>query len=249
MNNFIFNIQSLYIIFLKKLGKIFYKHKRYLMSSKPEYNLFEKFELDEKNDSYIYFKKYFYKSIFIEDDKIREYSIKKSIELNDYDKKNTKDLYFLEFGVYKGISINTFSKFVHNIHGFDSFEGLTEDWKGFYREKGSFNLNGKIPSMKKNVTIHKGLVQETLNDFLKKENPKICFVHMDLDTYESSKFVLENIKPYMLNNSVILFDELYNYSGWKNGEHMALTETFEEDSYEYIAFSKTGKRACIKCIS
>lgn len=103
--------------------------------------------------------------------------------------------------------------------------------------------------MKKNVTIHKGLVQETLNDFLKKENPKICFVHMDLDTYESSKFVLENIKPYMLNNSVILFDELYNYSGWKNGEHMALTETFEEDSYEYIAFSKTGKRACIKCIS
>ena len=47
--------------------------------------------------------------------------------------------------------------------------------------------------------------------FLKEKNPKINFVHMDVDTYESSKFVLESIKPNLVKGSVILFDELYNF--------------------------------------
>ena len=100
--------------------------------------------------------------------------------------------------------------------------------------------------MKKNVEIHVGLVQETLDPFLNLQNPQIGFVHMDLDTYPSTKFVLERLKPFLLKNSIILFDQLYNYSGWKNGEHKALEEVFQVDDYEYLAFSKDGKRVCVK---
>ena len=65
--------------------------------------------------------------------------------------------------------------------------------------KGDFNLDGKIPILKSNVTPIKGWVQDTLPIFLKKFNPKINFVHMDLDTYESSKFTLEAIKPHLIS--------------------------------------------------
>ena len=134
------------------------------------------------------------------------------------------------------------------MHGFDSFKGLSEDWLGFYRSQGAYNLNGKAPFLKKNVEIHVGLVQETLDPFLNLQNPQIGFVHMDLDTYPSTKFVLERLKPFLLKNSIILFDQLYNYSGWKNGELKALEEVFQVDDYEYLAFSKDGKRVCVKIL-
>tara|TARA_B100001113_G_scaffold46694_1_gene33358 strand:- start:34390 stop:35127 length:738 start_codon:yes stop_codon:yes gene_type:complete len=242
---FIYNLQKIYINFLKKLSNTYYKHKNYLKQSPND--VYSRFEDDEKSESYDYFKKYFYTSIFVSDEKIREYSIKKSLELNKDLEKND-DIYYLEFGVHKGISINYFSKFVKKIHGFDSFKGLTEDWLGFYRSQGSFNLNGKAPFLKKNVEIHIGLVQETLQPFLDEHNPCIGFVHMDLDTYPSTKFVLEKLKPFLAKDSIILFDQLYNYSGWKNGELKALEEVFNAEDFAYLAFSKDGKRVCVKIV-
>ena len=47
---------------------------------------------------------------------------------------------------------------------------------------------------------------------------------MDVDTYETTKFVLETIKPHLINGAIILFDELYNFEGWDVGEYKALTE-------------------------
>ena len=60
--------------------------------------------------------------------------------------------------------------------------------------KGDFNLQGKIPSLRNNVIPIKGWVQETLPKFLNEKKPLINFVHMDLDTYESTKFVLLSLK-------------------------------------------------------
>ena len=40
---------------------------------------------------------------------------------------------------------------------------------------------------------------------------------MDMDTYNPTKFTLEKLKPYLVKNAIILFDELYNYPGWKMG--------------------------------
>ena len=85
-------------------------------------------------------------------------------------------------------------------------------------------------------------------DFIKNENKKIHFVHMDLDTYESSKFVLQQIKKYLAKNSIIIFDELYNYSGWKVGEFKALTEVFDENEYKYLCFSIDQEQVVIQIL-
>lgn len=63
---------------------------------------------------------------------------------------------------------------------------------------------------------------------------------MDLDTYKSTKFVLENIKPYIVKNSIIVFDNFFNYYGWKNGEFKSLEEVFNRNEYDYKAFCTTS---------
>jgi hypothetical protein len=162
--------------------------------------------------------------------------------LND---KN-KEYYYLEFGVWKGESSNFFSKFVNKLYSFDSFEGLKEDWIGNSKPKGFFNLNKKIPKLNSNVEPIIGWVEDTLDDFLKKHNPKINFVHLDMDTYSPTKFTLEKLKPHLIKNAILIFDELYNYAGWKNGEFKALKEVFKEDEFEYKAFNLDSTQCVIK---
>ena len=69
-----------------------------------------------------------------------------------------------------------------------------------------------------------------------------------MDTYPSTKFVLEKLKPYMKNNCIIIFDEIYNFSGWKVGEYKALSEVFKENEYKFICFSMDGPQAVIEII-
>ena len=191
-------------------------------------------------ETYNYFKKHFEKSIiFINWTRIREYAIQNSL-LND----KHKEYYYLEFGVWKGETANFFSKFVNKIYCFDSFEGLKEDWVGTTMLKGSFNLNKKIPNLNSNVELVVGWVEDTLDNFLKKHNPKINFVHFDMDTYSSTKFTLEKIKPYLVKNSIIIFDEYYNYAGWREGEFKALKEVFNENEFKYKAFNVH----CAQCV-
>ena len=166
---------------------------------------------------------------------IRKYAIEKSL-LNDKEKNK----FYLEFGVWKGNSANFFSEYVNKLYVFDSFEGLREDWVGAGLPKGHFNLDKKIPKLNKNIEPIVGFIQDTLEDFLKKHNPKINFVHLDMDTYESTKYALERLKPYLIKDSIILFDELYNFPGWRNGEYKALQETFDESEYKFRAFGRDG---------
>jgi hypothetical protein len=203
---------------------------------------FEKYQRENLNESYNRFKKYFSKSIFLKDDKIKIFAILKALEIKD------EGLY-LEFGVHKGKSINFLSNLIKDkiIYGFDSFEGLKEDWKGTQATKGTFNLNGKIPSLNKNVSPIKGWIQDTLPIFLKRSD-NINFIHIDVDTYDTSNFILKNIKPFLNNGAVILFDELYNCIGWEENEYKALIENFNEKEYDYLAFSKEGSQVLIKYI-
>lgn len=171
----------------------------------------------------------------------RKYAIETSL-LND---KN-QDFYYMEFGVWKGESANLFSKYVKKFYAFDGFEGLKEDWVGTTFEKGSLNLNKKIPHLNKNVEPVVGWIQDTLDDFLKKHEPKINFVHLDMDTYESTKFALIKLKPYLVSKAIIIFDELYNFIGWENGEYKAMIEVFEKNEYEYKAFNLRGCNVVIQ---
>ena len=208
----------------------------------PKERLEKKLDEELINETFNYFKEHIKQSIiFTNTWKIREYAIKTAL-LND---KN-KEYYYLEFGVWKGRSSNFFSKFINKLYCFDSFEGLKEDWVGNKVPKGYFNLNKKIPKLNSNIEPIVGWVEDTLDDFLKKHNPKINFVHMDMDTYSPTKFTLEKLKPYLVKDAIILFDELYNYPGWKNGEHKALMEVFKEDEFRYKAFQINNVKSAVQ---
>ena len=195
-----------------------------------------------KKECYEHFKEIFKTTVlFREPWEIRAYAIENSIS-ND----KQKELFFLEFGVYKGASTNFFSKYVKKLYAFDSFEGLREDWEGSSQGKGAFNLNKKIPKFNSNIEPIVGFVQDTLDDFLKKHNPKINFVHLDMDTYPSTKYALERLKPFFNKDAIIIFDELYNYPGWKGGEYKALKEVFKDDEYIFKAFNVLGLQVVIQ---
>jgi hypothetical protein len=188
-----------------------------------------------------HFEKHLRNAIHLDKLSIRKYAIKKSL-LND----KGKNKFYLEFGVWKGNSTNFFSKYVNKLYAFDSFEGLREDWVGTGGAKGDYNLNKQIPKLNKNIEPIVGFIQDTLEDFLKKHNPKINFAHLDIDTYESTKYALEKLKPYLIKDSIILFDELYNFPGWRDGGYKALQETFDENEYKFRAFSKDEEQVVIQ---
>ena len=207
-----------------------------------EYSAMDMYFIEEKEKCYNHFKKYFRNSMLLRVPILRNYAIKEAI------KNETKedDYTYLEFGVYKGDTANFFSKYVNKLYAFDSFEGLREDWVGSQSPAGTFNLDKKIPKLNTNVTPIVGWVQDTLDNFLEEKKPKINFVHMDMDTYETSKFILTKIKPYLNNDAIILFDDLWWYPGWDVGEYKALKEVFNDDEYEFKAFAVYGEQVVIK---
>ena len=70
-----------------------------------------------------------------------------------------------------------------------------------------------------------------------------------MDTYGPTKFVLEKIKPYLVNSSILIFDGLYNYPGWKYGEYQALMEVFKENEFQYRGFNIYDSQVVIKVIN
>jgi hypothetical protein len=223
---------------LIKISRVIY----YITPRGVEYSALEKKIKDNlTNETYNSFKEHLKKSLlFVDKYKIREYAIKTSL-LND---KNSQ-YYYLEFGVWKGASANFFSNYVKKFYAFDSFEGLKEDWDGSPFEKGFFNLNKKIPKLNSNVEPTVGWVEDTLDFFLKKHTPKINFIHLDMDLYSPTKFVLEKVKSYLVKDAIIIFDQLYNYTGWEHGEYKALKEVFKEDMFQYKAFNSRSKQVVI----
>ena len=243
----IFRLIRNFLEFLIRIGRIikFYilppiEKKRNLIED--SYDIFERTEIER---SYKNFQDYFLQALFIDSKKINIYALNKALENNNIEKS-----FYLEFGVFRGDSINSFSKILSNynnkIYGFDSFEGLKEDWVGTDVQRGHFDLGGKIPKLNNNVIPIKGWVQDTLPNFLEKNNPLINFIHIDLDTYSSTKFVLEKVKPYLQKGAILLFNEFYNYPGWSVGEYKAFSEVFNKNEYNIVAFSKHGWETVVR---
>lgn len=163
--------------------------------------------------------------------------------------KINNDGLILEFGVRKGKTIKEISKRIKNriCHGFDSFEGLPEDWSGQPYPKGAYSEKGRIPKLPNNIKIHKGWFHETLPTFLKQHHEMIDFIHFDCDLYSSTKTILDLVRNRITKNTILIFDEYINYPTWQQHEFKAFQEFVKEKnvSYQYLAF--TSKSAvCIK---
>ena len=150
----------------------------------------------------------------------------------------------LELGVYRGASINQFADVLaergdmRTIYGFDAFRGLSEDWfgKGLAKEAG-FNREGKLPSVRPNVKLVVGWLEQTLALFLAEHPGPIAFVHVDTDTYSPCKLALTLCSERFMDGTLILLDEHHGFPNWKNGEFKALNEVLRPDEYSYVAFA------------
>ena len=56
------------------------------------------------------------------------------------------------------------------------------------------------------------------------------------------------MKPFLQKGAIIIFDELYNFPGWRSGEYKALCEVFSENEYEFLAFSMKGEQEVIRIL-
>ena len=176
--------------------------------------------------------------LFRKKEQNRRYCLRRAI------KNDLPDGLYIELGVAGGAGCrlfgNALARVGKTLTGFDSFEGLEEDWTGIQtgRAAGAFTQGGELPGVPGNVTLVKGWVQDTLPPYLKDTGKApFSFIHMDMDTYAPTRYSLEVIRPRLTEGSIILFDELYGYPGWRHHEFKALNEVLELDSYRYISFS------------
>ena len=144
---------------------------------------------------------------------------------------------FCEFGVYTGSAINyVASKTDRTIHGFDSFEGLPEDWRTG-AAKGTFEVS-RLPKVRDNVRLYKGWFHETLPVWAKEHPGPILFMHLDADLYSSTKTVFEVLGDRVVPGTVMQFDEFFNYPGWQQGEYKAFQDFVDsrQITFEYLGY-------------
>ncbi len=142
----------------------------------------------------------------------------------------------LEFGIWKGSSINYMAKVRpdSHFHGFDSFEGLPEDWVPSC-PKGRFSCDPSALRFENNVQIHPGLFDQTLPAWLANHaTDRLKAVHIDCDLGSSAACVLHLLQDHLLQQSpVLLFDEFYNYKGFEEHEFRAFFEFIERTGCEF----------------
>ena len=160
----------------------------------------------------------------------------------------TTDGNWMEFGVWKGDSINYISSKTRNpVFGFDSFEGLPSDWhpEDDFCPKGTFTLNGFLPKVNTNVLLLKGWFKDTLPKFLKNNTKHCSLIHLDCDLYAGADLVLRSLESRIVPGTVIMMDEYWYCHRWKDHEYKAFQEFIERTGlgYEYIAHTDRGKAA------
>lgn len=173
-----------------------------------------------------------------------------SHSLKAIDPKLQKEGLHCEFGVGAGSSVNFIaSQTSATIHGFDSWEGLPEDWRtGF--EKGTFAMDG-LPKVRPNVKLHKGWFNESLPVWAKEHPGPIAFIHFDADLYSSTKTVFDIIGDRIVPGTILQFDEYFNYPGWQDGEFKAFKEFVEARNvkFEYIGYTNKDEQAAVRILS
>lgn len=117
-----------------------------------------------------------------------------------------------EFGVFRGGSLEMIAEMNPNktVWGIDSFEGLPKATdhdnfhkKGDFKETSFSDLKGYFHLTRPNVELIKGFSP------FDKLNPdiKYCFVHIDVDLYNSVWEGLDFFYPRMVEGGIIILDD------------------------------------------
>jgi O-methyltransferase len=126
-----------------------------------------------------------------------------------------KAIDYVEFGVYEGASIRQWCALNQNARsrffGFDSFEGLPEDWHSGKR-KGAFSTGGMVPKITDpRLSFIPGWFQHSLRIFMDSYSPRNqLVVHVDCDLYSSTLYCLTTLDPLISPGTLILLDDFFD---------------------------------------
>lgn len=152
----------------------------------------------------------------------------------------------LEFGVFQGrtLKVITEARKHNQVFGFDSFQGLPEDWRSNI-PAGTF-ATGQVPHVE-GAELVIGWFDDTLADFLADHLGPVAFLHLDADLYSSTATVLEQVAPRLQVGSVIVFDEYFNYPGWEQHEHLAWEEIVAKTgiTFRYAAYTCNNEQVAV----
>jgi hypothetical protein len=148
---------------------------------------------------------------------------------------------YAEFGVNEGGTVTFIAKQKPDVkvHGFDSFEGLPEDWSGNKMSAGFFDRKGRLPRVPSNVELHAGWFDKSLPSFIAKHEGPAAFLHIDCDLYSSTVTIFENFADRIVPGTVLVFDEYFNYPNWQAHEHKAFEEFKKKSGLNFkpVAYS------------
>lgn len=126
-------------------------------------------------------------------------------------------LRYFEFGVHEGASLKWWSDTNQNaasrFFGFDSFEGLPEDWSTS-KQAGYFSTDLQTPKTDDaRVEFVPGWFHRTLPLMLKwLETEDRAVIHMDADLYRSTIYPLCMIGSHLKDGDILVFDEFLDSS-------------------------------------
>lgn len=155
--------------------------------------------------------------------------------------------YWMEFGVREGTTIEQFLKYnpAAHIHGFDSWQGLPEDWDVGNKIYKAGDMAVPMPVFDDRVQLWKGWFQETIDPWKQKHKGHIQLLHVDGDLYSSATTVLTKLNDRIVPGTVIIFDEISNWrlagkmSEWCDGEWLALQEWMERFDRQVVPLART----------
>ncbi|WP_051087836.1 TylF/MycF/NovP-related O-methyltransferase [Endozoicomonas elysicola] len=102
------------------------------------------------------------------------------------------------------------------------------------------------------MRLVKGLFSETLPVFARevlKDQP-IALLHIDCDLYQSTVDIFNAIGHRLVQGSIVLFDELYNFPKWEEHEVKALHEFLNcsGKKVEYFAYNTCWEQVAVRFI-
>lgn len=151
----------------------------------------------------------------------------------------------IECGVYKGHSITKIANVTkRKVYGFDSFEGLPENWdrSDMKFEKGHFSLDKILPKVPDNVELIQGWFDDTLPRFVENhQDEMIAFLHVDCDLYSSTKTIFDVLGNKLQDGTIIVFDELLNYPNFDKNEIKAFYEFLINSKFDVKWIGKIGQ--------
>ena len=155
--------------------------------------------------------------------------------------------YWMEFGVREGTTIEQFLKYnpAAHIHGFDSWQGLPEDWDVGNKIYKAGDMAVPMPVFDDRVQLWKGWFQDTIDPWKQKHKGHIQLLHVDGDLYSSAITVLTKLNDRIVPGTVIIFDEISNWrlagkmSEWCDGEWLALQEWMERFDRQVVPLART----------